>query len=206
MLSLQEDVMKNEKKNIPAKKKTSPKANLKRAAGKVKRSVARSRKIAVPATQDLRVIGLELLSVPPGAHKPKKLLGRGPSSGHGKTSTRGSKGQTSRAGRHFYAGFEGGQTPLIRRIPKRGFTNRFKKEFQIVNLKDLAGIKVAVITPEILQTRNLIKDQFKLIKILGTGEIKNAFKVTAHAFSKRAQEAIIAAGGKIEIINVQRAS
>ncbi|MDP2905384.1 MAG: 50S ribosomal protein L15 [Candidatus Omnitrophota bacterium] len=149
---------------------------------------------------------LDRLSTPAGAHKPKKLLGRGPGSGHGKTSTRGSKGQTSRAGRHFYAGFEGGQTPLIRRMPKRGFINRFKKEFQIVNLRDLARVKEAVITPATLEAKNLIKDQFKLIKILGTGEIKNALKVSAHAFSKKAQEVIIAAGGKIEIIDAERVS
>ena len=193
--------MENKKKHAAAVKKAAPKANLKRAAGKVLRSAAKAVKKTAPATEEIKVAGLELLSPPAGAHKPKKLLGRGPGSGHGKTSTRGSKGQTSRAGRHFYAGFEGGQTPLIRRIPKRGFTNRFKKEFQIVNLRDLTRIKVAVITPEILEAKNLIKDKFKLIKILGTGEIKNAFKVTAHAFSKRAQEAIIAAGGKIEILS-----
>ena len=78
--------------------------------------------------------GLFNLSRPKGAHKRRKYLGRGSSSGHGKTSTRGSKGQTSRAGRHFYLGFEGGQSPLIRKMPKRGFVNIFKKEFQIVSL------------------------------------------------------------------------
>ena len=193
--------MNKKKTKTAAVKKTAPKPNLKRAAGKIKRSAARVAKKSAPATEEIRVACLDLLSPPAGAHKPKKLLGRGPSSGHGKTSTRGSKGQTSRAGRHFYAGFEGGQTPLIRRIPKRGFTSRNKVEFQIVNLKSLARIKEAVITPEVLVANNLVKDKSKLIKILGTGEIKNAFKVTAHAFSKSAQEAIIAAGGKIEILS-----
>ena len=96
------------------------------------------------------VIGLHNLKAPKGAHKKRRILGRGPGSGHGKTSTRGSKGQTSRAGRHFYLGFEGGQTPLIRRIPKRGFTNRFKKEYQIVNLNQLNKIKEPAISPELL--------------------------------------------------------
>lgn len=103
------------------------------------------------------MIGLHNLKAPKGAHKPKKLLGRGPSSGHGKTSTRGSKGQTSRAGRDFYLGFEGGQTPLIRRVPKRGFTSRSKIEPQIVNLGQLNKIKDAKITLDLLLEKGLIK-------------------------------------------------
>lgn len=146
--------------------------------------------------------GLYNLKAPKGSHKPRKIKGRGPGSGHGKTSTRGSKGQTSRAGRHFYPGFEGGQTPLIRRIPKRGFTNKFKKEFQIINLSDLNKIKETTITPALLEEKGLIKDKQKLIKILGDGEIKNPVTVQAHAFSKSAGEQIKNAGGKIEIINV----
>lgn len=142
------------------------------------------------------------LKAPLGANKKKKLLGRGSSSGHGKTSTRGSKGQTSRAGRDFYLGFEGGQTPLIRRIPKRGFVNKFKKEYQIVNLSDLNKIKETGITLDLLAREGLIKDKKKLVKILGGGNIKNAVSVQAHAFSKKALEAIKNAGGKIEIINV----
>src|SRR3989338_2224815 len=101
--------------------------------------------------KDLQQSGLFNLRPPRGAHKKRKILGRGPGSGHGKTSTRGSKGQTSRAGRHFYLGFEGGQSPLIRRMPKRGFTNRFKKEYQIVNLSDLSRIKEASITLGLLE-------------------------------------------------------
>ncbi len=147
-------------------------------------------------------IGLHNLKAPKGAHKRKKLLGRGPSSGHGKTSTRGSKGQTSRAGRDFYLGFEGGQTTLIRRIPKRGFTNKFKKEYQIVNLDDLAKIRESTITLELLEEKGLIKDKAKLVKILGDGEIKNPITIQAHAFSNKANQEIKNAGGKIEIINV----
>ena len=149
----------------------------------------------------LPAFGLHMLRAPIGSHKKKKLLGRGPSSGHGKTSTRGSKGQTSRAGRDFYIGFEGGQTPLIRRIPKRGFTSKFKKIFQIVNLSDLTRIKENAITLQILKERNIIKDKNKLVKILGDGDIKNPISIQAHAFSKSASDKIIAAGGKIEIIS-----
>ncbi len=144
--------------------------------------------------------GLFNLRAPKGAHKKKKLLGRGPGSGHGKTSTRGSKGQTSRAGRHFYLGFEGGQSPLIRRMPKRGFSSNFRKEYQIVNLSDLSRIKGGEVTPALLEESGLIKNKFKLVKILGDGEIKNAVNVRAHAFSKKAQEEIIKAGGKAVIL------
>lgn len=146
-------------------------------------------------------VGLFNLKAPKGAHKKRKLLGRGPSSGHGKTSTRGSKGQTSRAGRHFYLGFEGGQSPLIRRMPKRGFTNQFKKEYQILNLSDLGRIKETTVTLELLEEKGLIKDKTKLVKILGDGELKNPVTIQAHAFSKQALEKIKSAGGKIEAIN-----
>lgn len=147
-------------------------------------------------------IGLGNLKAPKGAHKRKKILGRGPGSGHGKTSTRGSKGQTSRAGRDFYAGFEGGQTPLIRRIPKRGFHSKFKKEYQIVNLIDLNRLKESVVTPEVLEKKGLIKDKMRLVKVLGNGEIKNPVTVQAHAFSRRAKDLIEKTGGKIELIKV----
>lgn len=147
-------------------------------------------------------LSLSNLKAPSGAHKSRRVLGRGPSSGHGKTSSRGSKGQTSRAGRHFYPGFEGGQSPLIRKIPKRGFTSNFKKEYQIVNLKDLNKIKELMINPGLLEEKGLIKNKEKLIKILGEGEINNAVTIQAHAFSKRAGEAIKAAGGKIEILSL----
>ncbi len=154
------------------------------------------------AAVSVTAVALHNLKLPHGAHKHKKLLGRGPSSGHGKTSTRGSKGQTSRAGRDFYAGFEGGQTPLIRRMPKRGFTNKFKREYQIVNLKDLNKIKEPAISLGLLEEKGLIKDKKKSVKILGGGEIKNPITIQAHAFSRRAAEEIKKAGGKTEIINV----
>jgi len=148
----------------------------------------------------LKLLALERMIAPRGAHKKRKLLGRGPGSGHGKTSTRGSKGQTSRAGRHFYLGFEGGQSPLIRKMPKRGFVSNFKKIYQIVNLKDLDKIKGPVISPEVLKNKGLIRDKGNLVKILAKGNIKNPVTVQAHAFSKNASTQITAAGGKIEII------
>jgi large subunit ribosomal protein L15 len=146
-------------------------------------------------------IGLFNLKAPKGSHKRRKLKGRGPGSGHGKTSTRGSKGQTSRAGRDFYLGFEGGQSPLIRRIPKRGFTSKFKREYQIVNLSDLNRVKEPTITPELLESKGIIKDKGKRIKVLGDGEIKNPVSVQAHAFSKKASLMIVKAGGKTEVIS-----
>jgi large subunit ribosomal protein L15 len=153
-------------------------------------------------TVDAERIGLHNLKVPQGAHKKKRILGRGPSSGHGKTSTRGSKGQTSRAGRHFYLGFEGGQSPLIRKFPKRGFTHIFKKEYQILNLDDLRDLKDAAITPEILESKGLIKDKHKPLKILGDGELKSPVTIKAHAFSRKAQEKIKIAGGSFEVLHV----
>ena len=148
----------------------------------------------------VRVMGLENLRVPAGAHKKRKILGRGSSSGHGKTSTRGSKGQTSRAGRDFYTGFEGGQTPLIRRFPKRGFHNVNRKEYQIVNLSSLAKLKAQEITPQVLEDEGLIKNKDKLVKILGEGALAAALVVKAHAFSKNASGLITKAGGKTEVI------
>ena len=146
-------------------------------------------------------IGLDNLRVPYGAHKRKKILGRGSGSGHGKTSTRGSKGQTSRSGRDFYPGFEGGQMPLIRKIPKRGFVSRFKKEYQIISLNNLNKIKEPTVTLELLQEKGLIKDKNRLVKILSDGEIKNPITIQAHAVSRKALEKIQDAGGKVELIN-----
>lgn len=150
-------------------------------------------------------IGLHNLFAARGSRTRKKILGRGPGSGHGKTSTRGSKGQTSRSGKHKYLGFEGGQTPIIRRIPKRGFASRSKKEYQIVHLEDLNRIKEPAITLELLQQKGLIKDKGKPVKVLGDGEIKNPVTVQAHAASKKAQEKITAGGGKIEIVDARSA-
>jgi large subunit ribosomal protein L15 len=146
-------------------------------------------------------LALNNLECPAGAHKRKKILGRGPGSGHGKTSTRGSKGQTSRSGKRKYLGFEGGQTPIIRRIPKRGFTSRNKTEYQLLHLGDLNKIKEGTISLELLKEKGLIKDAHKLVKILSDGEIKNPVTIQAHAVSKKALEKIKGAGGKVELVN-----
>jgi len=150
--------------------------------------------------------GLFNLKSPYGSHKKRKYLGRGSSSGHGKTSTRGSKGQTSRAGRHFYLGFEGGQSPLIRKMPKRGFVSMSKREFQIVSLDVIAKLKEGIIDPGILKEKGLIKDKEKPVKILGNKELKTAVTVKAHAFSKQAALSIKKAGGSPEIIKINGTS
>jgi large subunit ribosomal protein L15 len=120
-------------------------------------------------------------------------------SGMGKTSTRGHKGQGSRSGSRLMRGFEGGQMPLHRRLPKRGFTNIFRTEYQIVNLDRLAALGEKNITPEVL-INNGIAGKNDLIKILGDGNLKSALHVQAHKFSKSAQEKITKAGGKAEVI------
>ncbi|MFH1441837.1 MAG: 50S ribosomal protein L15 [Candidatus Omnitrophota bacterium] len=162
----------------------------------------KTEKTPIEKEKSVEILGLHRLSAPKGMNRRKRILGRGPSSGHGKTSTRGSKGQTSRAGRDMYLGFEGGQTPLIRRMPKRGFVNKFKKSFQIINLDALNKIKDALITLEILEKEGLIKDKNKPVKILSDGQIKKAVTIQAHAFSKKAQDKILEAGGKFEVLNV----
>jgi large subunit ribosomal protein L15 len=149
-------------------------------------------------------LGLDNLPVPKGSYHKKKLLGRGSSSGHGKTSSRGSKGQTSRAGRHFYLGFEGGQSPMIRRMAKRGFTSKYRTIYQIVNLESLEKIKAGAVTPLLLWEKGIVASKNVRVKILGTGEIKQALNVQAHAFSRSAEEKIKKAGGTTEVINAIR--
>lgn len=136
-----------------------------------------------------------------GARKSRKRVGRGTSSGTGKTSGRGQKGQNSRSGGGKKPGFEGGQTPLFMRIPKRGFTNFTRKEYAIVNLESLNQFDNGTeITPELLIETGLVKKQLDGIKVLGNGELEKALTIKAHKFSKSAVVAIEAAGGKIEVI------
>jgi large subunit ribosomal protein L15 len=136
-----------------------------------------------------------------GSRKARKRVGRGIGSGMGKTSTRGHKGQNSRSGGGVRPGFEGGQNPLYRRLPKRGFTNHFRKEFAVVNLTELnkfaAGTEV---TPETLLESGIVKNARDGIKILGNGEITVQLNVKANKFSQSAVEKIQAAGGKTEVI------
>jgi len=122
-------------------------------------------------------------------------------SGMGKTSARGHKGQRSRSGSRMMRGFEGGQMPLHRRLPKRGFTNIFRTEYQVVNLDRLAELGESNITPELLIKHGIVHKN-DLIKVLGDGELKSALTIHAHKFSKSAQEKIAKAGGKVELIGV----
>lgn len=139
---------------------------------------------------------LHELSPAEGSTKAKKRLGRGPGSGTGKTAGRGHNGQRSRAGFSQRFGFEGGQMPLVRRVPKRGFTNIFRKEHAVVNVSDLANFEGDV-TPESLLEAGLVRKNMP-VKILGEGELTVALKVQAHKFSKSAREKIEAAGGSCE--------
>jgi large subunit ribosomal protein L15 len=138
-------------------------------------------------------------------HRPKKAtekrkrVGRGMGSGMGKTSTRGHKGQRSRSGSRMIRGFEGGQMPLHRWLPKRGFTNIFRKEFNIVSLERLAELGETTINPDVLRKAGVIKTKHP-VKILGDGELSVALTVSAHKFSKSAQEKITKAGGKVEVL------
>lgn len=144
---------------------------------------------------------LNELKSPPGANKRVKRVGRGPGSGHGKTSTRGHKGQKSRSGGGIRPGFEGGQMPLQRRIPKRGFTNIFKKEYAIVNVKDLNTFEDGtVITAALLIEKGLINKEKDGLKVLGDGELEKRLIVKAHKISKQAAQKITDQGGEIEVI------
>jgi len=132
--------------------------------------------------------------------KRKKRIGCGPGSGHGKTATRGNKGQRSRTGSGRRPGFEGGQNPLYRRIPKRGFNHFPKKEFSIVNLDRLAKLGGQEVTPEKLLEGKVIRELKRGLKILGGGKLEKPLKVSAHRFSKQAKEKIEAAGGQAVVI------
>jgi len=144
-------------------------------------------------------MNLSNIRAPKKANENKKRVGRGMGSGMGKTSTRGHKGQRSRSGSRMMRGFEGGQMPLHRRVPKRGFTNIFREEYNIVNLEKLADLGESTINPDVLRKAGVISTKRKL-KILGDGELKSAITIQAHKFSKSAQEKITKAGGKFEIL------
>jgi len=147
-------------------------------------------------------IALNNLRPAKGANRKNKRVGRGIGGGHGKTATRGYKGQKSRSGTSVRPGFEGGQMPLHRRLPKRGFTNIFRKEYAVVNLEALAVFDSgAKVDPEVLKSKGIVKNPRDGIKILGSGELKHALHVSAHKFSKSAAAKIQQAGGQIEVIS-----
>ena len=137
-----------------------------------------------------------------GAFKTNKRVGRGVSSGHGKTSGKGHKGQNARSGGGVRPGFEGGQLPLFRRLPKRGFSNAmFKTEYAVVNLSDLEKFENgAVVTPELLKEMGILKKQLSGVKVLGNGNLTKKLTVKASKFSASAVEKIEAIGGKAEVI------
>ncbi|MFI5105902.1 MAG: 50S ribosomal protein L15 [Terriglobales bacterium] len=144
-------------------------------------------------------MNLSTIRAPRKASEKRTRVGRGMGSGMGKTSTRGHKGQRSRSGVRLLRGFEGGQMPLHRRLPKRGFTNIFRQEYAVVNLDKLAALGQTEITPEVLKKAGVVHGK-KPVKILGNGELKTALTVHAHKFSKSAQEKITKAGGKFEVL------
>jgi large subunit ribosomal protein L15 len=210
---------KETKKKAPAKKpaKATPPAPAK-AARRESATPKRRAKAAVPHAQPEagvpvaaapreevvprpRWTGVQDLRPAPGATRSRKRVGRGPGSGHGKTAGRGNKGQKSRSGYRHQRGFEGGQMPLHRRVPKRGFTNIFRTEYDVVNLSALDRFDAGeTVTPERLVERRLAHGR-RPVKILGDGELKKALTVSAHKFSASAKTRIEAAGGSCEILN-----
>lgn len=145
------------------------------------------------------MITLSNLRPAPGSRKPSKRVGRGPGSGHGKTSSRGQKGQRSRSGATMVPGFEGGQMPLQRRLPKRGFKNIFKVYYQVVNVSDFEDFDAgAVVTAEQLKASGKIKTTRRPVKILGNGELNKSLTIRADRFSQSAKQKIEAAGGTVE--------
>jgi large subunit ribosomal protein L15 len=213
---------KEPKKKAPAKKpaKTaSPAPSPAKAARSEAAPVRRRRKTgavpdrepapavaaAAPAREEAiarpRWTGVQDLKPAPGATRSRKRVGRGPGSGHGKTAGRGNKGQKSRSGYRHQRGFEGGQMPLHRRVPKRGFTNIFRTEYDVVNLSALDRFDAGEsVTPEKLAERRLAHGR-RPVKILGDGELKKVLTVSAHKFSASAKSRIEAAGGTCEVLN-----
>ena len=145
-------------------------------------------------------MNLSNLRAPKKANSNKKRVGRGMGSGMGKTSTRGHKGQGSRSGSSLMRGFEGGQMPLHRRLPKRGFTNIFRTEYTVLNLDRLVELGESELTIDFFASKGLLKKNEGLLKVLGNGELKEAITVHAHKFSKSAQEKIEKAGGKAILV------
>lgn len=141
-------------------------------------------------------MNLSQIHKPKGATHARKRVGRGMGSGHGKTSTRGHKGQRSRSGHSLHRGFEGGQMPIHRRLPKRGFHNIFRRELATVNLTRLEALGLDAVTPEVLLQRRVIRHVQDGVKILAGGELTRPIAVTAHAFSRAAKDKIERAGGK----------
>src|SRR5580765_743056 len=152
-------------------------------------------------------MSLNNLRPPKGASRPRKRVGRGMGSGHGKTASRGSKGAKSRSGFRFKRGFDGGQMPLHRRVPKRGFHNLFRVEYAVVNLDTLAEVfdDGSEVTPDVLRERGLVRETNVPVKVLGRGDIAKKLTIKAHKFSGSAAKKIEAAGGAAEVIGTKSA-
>jgi large subunit ribosomal protein L15 len=199
---------KKSKPSTPARKrapapKAAPKKKARAAAAPPTPAEAPRppRKPARPEPSRPAATGVHDLAPAPGATHYIKRVGRGPGSGHGKTAGRGNKGQKSRTGYRHQRGFEGGQMPLHRRVPKRGFTNIFRVEYDVVNLRDLDRFDAgATVNPDALAEMRLARKS-RLVKILGDGEIKKALNVSAHKFSASAKASIEAAGGRCEVLS-----
>jgi large subunit ribosomal protein L15 len=211
---------KETKKKAPAKKPVKPVKPAKSAAPSKAASVEappakRRKKVpepvvaageARPVTGGEEVVrprwtGVSDLRPAPGATRSRKRVGRGPGSGHGKTAGRGSKGQKSRSGYRHQRGFEGGQMPLHRRVPKRGFTNIFRIEYDVVNLSALEAFDAGEnVTPQKLAEKRLARGR-RPVKILGDGDVKKPLTVSAHKFSASARSRIEAAGGRCEVLD-----
>jgi large subunit ribosomal protein L15 len=147
------------------------------------------------------IMRLNDLSPMKGSIKKRKRVGRGPGSGHGKTSCRGHKGQKARSGANIRPGFEGGQMPLQRRLPKRGFTNIFKKEYEVINIKDLKRFdQDTILDINLLKDTGLIRGVKNGVKLLSFGEISHPLAIKVNKVSKKAREKVEAAGGKVELI------
>jgi large subunit ribosomal protein L15 len=206
---------KTTKKAAPAAKKPAPKTARPKSPAKPAKAASaeaapkppaaarppRPQKKAAAAPARPPATGVHDLAPAAGSTHYRKRVGRGPGSGHGKTAGRGYKGQKSRTGYRHQRGFEGGQMPLHRRVPKRGFTNIFRVEYDIVNISDLDRFEAgASVTPQALYEARLSRKS-RPVKILGDGEIKKALTVSAHKFSASAKARIEAAGGRCEVLS-----
>ena len=179
------------------KKSTKSRAAGRRGSTAAKRTVSARRTAEAPGPQERRLT-LSSLSPAAGSTQSRKRVGRGPGSGLGKTSGKGHKGHKARTGGATNPGFEGGQMPMYRRLPKRGFTNPFRVESQVVNLIDLKKVSAAEVSPETLYSAGLIGKPDSPVKLLGTGDADRAYTVRGVALSAPARAKIEAAGGKIE--------
>ena len=189
----------------PARQQAAPAKRRRKTEGSHREPAAAQVEATAPSREEAvarpRWTGVQDLRPAPGATRSRKRVGRGPGSGHGKTAGRGNKGQKSRSGYRHQRGFEGGQMPLHRRVPKRGFTNIFRTEYDVVNLSALDRFDAGEsVTPEKLAERRLAHGR-RPVKILGDGELKKALTVSAHKFSASAKSRIEAAGGTCEVLN-----